>query len=69
MQSNDTLSGPGGIETSSRLVVRVATQVWTAASSTGTHADALSDGAPLYIRPAEAEIKYPDGVPGALRKR
>ena len=22
-----------------------------------------------YIRPSEAEVKYPDGVPGALRKR
>ncbi len=26
-------------------------------------------GAPTYIRPSEAEVKYPDGVPGALRRR
>ena len=38
-------------------------------ASRGGHADALLDGAPRYIRPAEAEILYPDGVPGALRKR
>jgi tRNA threonylcarbamoyladenosine biosynthesis protein TsaB len=31
--------------------------------------DALDHGAPSYIRPAEAEVMYPDGVPGALRKR
>lgn len=30
--------------------------------------DVLSGGAPTYIRASEAEIKYPDGVPGALRK-
>jgi tRNA threonylcarbamoyladenosine biosynthesis protein TsaB len=35
----------------------------------GGYPDALLDGAPRYIRPAEAEILYPDGVPGALRKR
>jgi hypothetical protein len=29
----------------------------------------LGHGAPVYIRPSEAEVKYPDGVPGALRKR
>jgi hypothetical protein len=29
----------------------------------------LIGGAPSYIRPSEAEIRYPDGVPGALRKR
>jgi tRNA threonylcarbamoyladenosine biosynthesis protein TsaB len=38
-------------------------------ASAGNHPDALLDGAPRYIRPAEAEILYPDGVPGALRKR
>jgi tRNA threonylcarbamoyladenosine biosynthesis protein TsaB len=38
-------------------------------ASTGEHRDALTDGAPQYIRPAEAEVKYPDGVPGALRRR
>jgi tRNA threonylcarbamoyladenosine biosynthesis protein TsaB len=35
----------------------------------GAHADVLVAGAPTYIRKAEAEIMYPDGVPGALRKR
>jgi tRNA threonylcarbamoyladenosine biosynthesis protein TsaB len=35
----------------------------------GDRVDALDRGAPAYIRPAEAEIMYPDGVPGALRKR
>ncbi|HEY1556774.1 MAG TPA: tRNA (adenosine(37)-N6)-threonylcarbamoyltransferase complex dimerization subunit type 1 TsaB [Kofleriaceae bacterium] len=30
--------------------------------------DALTTGAPAYIRRAEAEVKYPDGIPGALRK-
>jgi tRNA threonylcarbamoyladenosine biosynthesis protein TsaB len=35
----------------------------------GSRADILVGGAPTYIRPSEAEVKYPDGVPGALRKR
>jgi tRNA threonylcarbamoyladenosine biosynthesis protein TsaB len=35
----------------------------------GARADVLVSGVPTYIRPSEAEIKYPDGVPGALRKR
>ncbi|MEO8701211.1 MAG: tRNA (adenosine(37)-N6)-threonylcarbamoyltransferase complex dimerization subunit type 1 TsaB [Kofleriaceae bacterium] len=35
----------------------------------GPRTDVLAGGAPSYIRPSEAEIKYPDGVPGALRKR
>jgi tRNA threonylcarbamoyladenosine biosynthesis protein TsaB len=35
----------------------------------GARANVLVDGAPKYIRPSEAELKYPDGVPGALRKR
>ena len=35
----------------------------------GTRVDVLVTGAPTYIRPSEAEVKYPDGVPGALRKR
>jgi tRNA threonylcarbamoyladenosine biosynthesis protein TsaB len=38
-------------------------------ASVGEQRDALTDGAPVYIRPAEAELKYPDGVPGALRRR
>ncbi|HET9988878.1 MAG TPA: tRNA (adenosine(37)-N6)-threonylcarbamoyltransferase complex dimerization subunit type 1 TsaB [Kofleriaceae bacterium] len=35
----------------------------------GTRVDVLVGGAPTYIRPSEAEVKYPDGVPGALKKR
>lgn len=34
----------------------------------GPRVDAVTSGAPSYIRPSEAEVKYPDGVPGALRK-
>lgn len=33
----------------------------------GDRHDELSHGRPAYLRPAEAEVKYPDGVPGALR--
>lgn len=35
----------------------------------GPRENILVGGAPTYIRPSEAEVKYPDGVPGALRKR
>ncbi len=35
----------------------------------GDRADGLAHGAPAYLRPSEAEVKYPDGVPGALRRR
>jgi tRNA threonylcarbamoyladenosine biosynthesis protein TsaB len=35
----------------------------------GSRADVLVAGAPAYLRAADAEIRYPDGVPGALRKR
>jgi tRNA threonylcarbamoyladenosine biosynthesis protein TsaB len=35
----------------------------------GARADVLVGGAPTYIRPSEAEVKYPDGVPGALKTR
>lgn len=35
----------------------------------GARADITLGGAPTYIRPSEAEVKYPDGVPGALRRR
>ena len=51
---------------------------WTVATPTGaavallaaagSRVDILVGGAPTYIRPSEAELKYPDGVPGALRK-
>ncbi len=35
----------------------------------GARVDVLVSGTPTYIRPSEAEVKYPDGVPGALKKR
>ena len=35
----------------------------------GDRRDVLGHATPAYIRPSEAEVKYPDGVPGALRKR
>jgi tRNA threonylcarbamoyladenosine biosynthesis protein TsaB len=35
----------------------------------GARADITVGGAPTYIRASEAEVKYPDGVPGALRTR
>lgn len=35
----------------------------------GPRIDILTSGAPTYIRPSEAEVLYPDGVPGALKKR
>lgn len=35
----------------------------------GPREDVLAGGAPSYIRPSEAEVNYPDGVPGALRRR
>jgi tRNA threonylcarbamoyladenosine biosynthesis protein TsaB len=35
----------------------------------GPREDVLSGGAPSYIRPSEAEVKYPGGVPGALKTR
>jgi len=34
----------------------------------GPRIDVLTSGAPVYIRPSEAEVNYPDGVPGALRR-
>jgi len=34
----------------------------------GARIDILTSGTPTYIRPSEAEVMYPDGVPGALRK-
>ena len=35
----------------------------------GARVDITRGGAPTYIRPSEAEVMYPDGVPGALRRR
>jgi tRNA threonylcarbamoyladenosine biosynthesis protein TsaB len=35
----------------------------------GPRTDILLGGAPMYIRPSEAEVMYPDGVPGALVRR
>ena len=34
----------------------------------GARVDVLVTGGPTYIRPSEAEVMYPNGVPGALRK-
>ena len=34
-------------------------------AAAGPRVDALAHGAPAYIRPSEAEIMYPHGVPGA----
>lgn len=36
------------------------------AALAGSRVDRLHDGAPAYIRPSEAEVKFPDGVPGAM---
>jgi tRNA threonylcarbamoyladenosine biosynthesis protein TsaB len=38
-------------------------------AAAGDRADGLAHGAPAYLRPSEAEVKYPHGVPGALRRR
>jgi len=35
----------------------------------GARVDVTTGGAPTYIRPSEAEVKYPDGVPGALARK
>lgn len=35
----------------------------------GERADALRSGTPVYIRPSEAEVKFPDGNPGGQRHR
>lgn len=37
-------------------------------AATGPRLDGLAHGAPAYIRPSEAEVMYPDGVPGARPK-
>ena len=34
----------------------------------GPRVDVLTSGRPSYVRASEAEIRYPDGVPGALPK-
>ncbi len=34
----------------------------------GARVDVLVTGGPTYIRPSEAEVLYPDGVPGALKR-
>jgi tRNA threonylcarbamoyladenosine biosynthesis protein TsaB len=51
--------------------IRATPSAWGAAmvAAGGARTDALAHGAPAYIRPSEAEVKYPDGVPGALRRR
>ena len=35
----------------------------------GARVDVTTGGVPTYIRPSEAEVKYPDGVPGALKRK
>jgi len=35
----------------------------------GARVDVTTGGSPTYIRPSEAEVKYPDGVPGALPRK
>ncbi len=40
-----------------------------ALAASGDRADGLAHGAPAYLRLAEAEVLYPEGVPGAVRKR
>lgn len=35
----------------------------------GARVDLVTEAAPSYIRKAEAEVMYPDGVPGALPRR
>ncbi|MGE0548643.1 MAG: tRNA (adenosine(37)-N6)-threonylcarbamoyltransferase complex dimerization subunit type 1 TsaB [Kofleriaceae bacterium] len=52
--------------------LRAATPSGTAVAKlalAGARVDVLTSGTPTYIRPSEAEVKYPDGVPGALRRR
>lgn len=39
-----------------------------AVAAAGARQDALAHGAPAYIRPSEAEVMYPDGVPGAWKR-
>ena len=38
------------------------------AALAGDRRDRMTDGAPAYICPSAAEVKYPDGVPGAWRR-
>jgi len=35
----------------------------------GARIDVTTGGSPTYIRPSEAEVKYPDGVPGAIARK
>jgi tRNA threonylcarbamoyladenosine biosynthesis protein TsaB len=37
-------------------------------AAAGTRADVLVHGSPVYIRPSEAEVKYPDGIPKGLKR-
>jgi len=55
------LSGTWGTTPTGRAVAELALA--------GNRVDVLVGGAPTYIRLSEAEVKYPEGVPGALRKR
>lgn len=57
----DVLDGRSPRTPSGAAVVKLALE--------GARVDVLVGGAPTYIRPSEAEVKYPDGVPGALKRR
>jgi tRNA threonylcarbamoyladenosine biosynthesis protein TsaB len=49
-------------------IARTPSAAWIARLALrGERHDSLRSGRPAYLRPAEAEIMYPDGVPGALR--
>lgn len=51
-----------------RTVARTPSGAWIARLALrGERHDSLRSGRPAYLRPAEAEIMYPDGVPGAQR--
>ncbi len=56
-----SLPGTWGTRPTARAVAELALA--------GQRTDVVVGGAPTYIRPSEAEVKYPDGVPGALPKR
>jgi tRNA threonylcarbamoyladenosine biosynthesis protein TsaB len=68
IDAHPALAAPAGAHTwlaartpSGRAVARLALA--------SARVDVALGGAPTYIRPSEAEVKYPDGVPGALRRR
>ncbi len=51
-----------------RPVARTPAGLWIARLALrGERHDALRSGRPAYLRPAEAEVMYPNGIPGAIR--